>query len=355
MSIFMSMKGHTPWSFKRYLRLGLATCAVVLTSGALVGWQFVAPAGKAGPLVPFRITPGEGVHQVSDNLYAQHLVRSQFWFETWVWLTGTEGKFQAGEYYLPPQVNTINLVRLLTGAAEPTNEVTLTLIEGWRFTQMADYLKGEQFTGSSAFRELVATPKRFTPLLQHSGVTTLQPGLAPPTLEGYLFPDTYRLFRTATAEDLVLKMLMTFVQRFDPTWGTELGRRGITLSQAVTMASIVEREVKTDEDRAMVADIFWRRLKAGQGLEADSTINYITGKADPAVSAKDLNTTSPYNTYRYRGLPPGPISNPGVSALKATVYPKPNPYWYFLTTPGGEVIYSKTFAEHLRAKQRYIR
>jgi UPF0755 protein len=353
--IFSVHVQRTTWSFRSYLKLGLLLCAALVVAGAYVGWQFVAPAGKPGPLVSFRIAQGEGVHQVSDNLAAAKLVHSQFWFETWVWLTGTEGEFQKGEYYLPPEVNSINLVRLLTGMAQPANEVALRFIEGWRIKQMGDYVASVNFSSSRAFTEVATTRAQFAPLVKESGLGQLLNGVTLTSLEGYLFPDTYRVFRDSAPSDLVLKMLTTFVQRFDPAWVKALAVKNKTVNQAVILASIVEREVKTDEDRAMVADIFWRRLEVGQGLEADSTINYITGKADPSVSAKDLATTSPNNTYRYRGLPPGPISNPSLSSLRAVVHPKANPYWYFLSTADGRVIYSKTFSDHVKAKQLYLR
>lgn len=175
------------------------------------------------------------------------------------------------------------------------------------------------------------------------------------SLEGYLFPDTYRVAKKTPVESLVQKMLRRFEQKFPTSWRDQLQAQGHSVYQVVILASIIEKEVPDDADRAKVADIFWRRLKIGQALQADSTINYLTGKATPSVSAADLAINSPYNTYRYRGLPPGPISNPGESALQAAVYPSSNQYWYFLTTPDGQVIYSKTYAQHVAAKQRYLK
>lgn len=105
----------------------------------------------------------------------------------------------------------------------------------------------------------------------------------------------------------------------------------------------------------MVADIFYKRLVKGMALQADSTVNYVSGKSVSQASADDLKIDSPYNTYRYKGLPPGPICNPGLSAILAAIYPTPNPYWYFLTTPDGKVIYSKTHDEHVAAKAKYYK
>jgi len=120
------------------------------------------------------------------------------------------------------------------------------------------------------------------------------------------------------------------------------------------MASVIEREVRSEEDRALVSDIFWKRVEAGRGLEADSTVNYITGHSKPSVSYEETRIDHPWNTYKYRGLPPGPIGNPSLSSLIAAIRPKANPYWYFLTDPQGKVYYGRTLEEH-SANRKYLR
>ncbi|MCH8049733.1 endolytic transglycosylase MltG [Patescibacteria group bacterium] len=129
----------------------------------------------------------------------------------------------------------------------------------------------------------------------------------------------------------------------------------LTMHEVITLASIVEREVRSAEDMANVADVFLKRLDIGMALQADSTVNYVTGKDTPAISLDDREIESPYNTYKYPGLPPGPISNPGVAALQAVVNPSSNPYLYFLTTPEGEVIYAQTHEGHVENKAQYLR
>jgi len=135
----------------------------------------------------------------------------------------------------------------------------------------------------------------------------------------------------------------------------EINRQKKTVHEILTLASILEKEVSTENDRKIVADIFYKRLEIGMALQADSTVNYASGKSVPRASGKDLETDSPYNTYKYKGLPPGPICNPSLSAIKAAIYPAKNDYWYFLTTPDGKVIYSKTHDEHVKAKAKYYR
>lgn len=342
-------------SFKHWLRLGLTIFLITLVIGLFIGWQFAAPVGGDRKTIPFTIVAGESVKIIGAELKKDNLVHSQYWFEVWVWLTRTEQKFIAGEYYLPQNTNIINLVSLLTGGIKPSNEVALRFIEGWTTRQMGEYLAQNGIFKIQDFNKIVNSPQSFKVVADELGSGVLKNIPSAASLEGYLFPDTYRQYRDSEPVDLIVKMLRNFKQKFSTNWQKDLARRGYTTHQAVILASIVEREVASDEDRAMVADIFWRRIEAGRGLEADSTINYITGKKTPSASAKDLAINSPYNTYRYRGLPPGPISNPGESALRAVVFPTANQYWYFLTTPAGKAIYSRTFEEHKKAKLQYLK
>jgi len=342
-------------SFKHWLKIGLSLVLVIFLIGLAVSWYLIVPVSSNSKLVKVNIVAGQGVKQISSSLKKAELIRSSNWFEFWVWLTGKEKSLVAGEYYLPQNINLINLVNMIAGGVTPSSEVTIRFPEGWTLVQMGEYLEKNGIVSSKDFTRSATSPNIFSKFLPEALKKDLFNGSIPASLEGYLFPDTYRVYRDVTSFDLIRKLLSNFDKKFKPDWLTELNQRSISLKQAVILASIVEREVTGSTDRKIVADIFWRRLQAGRGLEADSTINYITGKNTPAVSGKDLSVDSPYNTYRYRGLPPGPISNPGESALEAVVYPQPNAYWYFLTTPEGKVIYSKTFDEHKIAKQKFLK
>ncbi|MBI5466476.1 MAG: endolytic transglycosylase MltG [Candidatus Kerfeldbacteria bacterium] len=342
-------------SFRLWFRTGLVIISAVVLLSVFLIWQLVVPVGRGDQVKSFVISSGQSVKEIELNLRAANFIRSGFWFEIWVWFTGTEKRFVAGEYRLSAGTNLINLVRWLTGAAPPSSEITVTLVEGWTRQQMADYLSRVGFNDAVNFLTLTGSIGSMSGALQEIDAKLFASKPAAASLEGYLFPDTYRLYHDAESLDLVTKMLINFKRKFSPLWLEAGSRQGHSVHAIVTLASIVEREVSSAQDRALVADIFWRRLKVGRGLEADSTINYITGKKTPAVSVDDLKLNSPYNTYRYRGLPPGPISNPGESALRAVMQPTPNQYWYFLTTKDGQVIYSKTFEEHKAVKQKYLR
>lgn len=331
------------------LKLGVISLVFLLVIFVFTLWQLFSVVNNQSQVI--NIPSGASAKQVGQILKSNNLIRSEFWFEVWVRLSGNQKSFVVGEYLIEPKQSLVSLISYLTGSAKPSNEVVVKIIEGWSLREVGEYLKINKIL-SDDFTKFVKNEKLFNNLASKELKELLGNNL-PTTLEGYLFPDTYRLYKNSSSADLLKKMLNNFVNKFDNAWVGELQKNNHTVNEAVILASIVEREVRGDSDRAMVADIFWRRLKIGMALQADSTINYITGKNTPRALLKDLEINSPYNTYKWRGLPPGPISNPSSSSIKATVYPTSNDFWYFLTTPEGQVIYSKTFADHVKAKRKY--
>jgi len=175
------------------------------------------------------------------------------------------------------------------------------------------------------------------------------------SLEGYLFPNTHFISAETTEEDLVRKLLQDFDVKLSSDLRNEIASQGKTIFETVTLASIIEREVPQDKDKKMIADVFRKRLAIGMALQSDATVNFVTGKNKAQPSLADLAIDSPYNTYKYRGLPPGPISSPGLASIKAVIYPTPNQYYYFLTTlDEGEVIYGVSYEDHLANKAKYL-
>lgn len=169
------------------------------------------------------------------------------------------------------------------------------------------------------------------------------------TLEVYLFPDTYTFTYDMTPEDIVEMFLMTFSARVDEQMREEIRAQGKTLHEVVTLASIVEGEVRTQEDRRLVADLFWRRLENDMLLQSDVTVAYALGTNKIQHSVEETQTDSPYNTYVYKGLPPGPVSNPSLDAMQAVMYPLENPFVFFLSNPQtGQTVFAQTYEEHLK-------
>ncbi|MBI4262164.1 endolytic transglycosylase MltG [Candidatus Uhrbacteria bacterium] len=230
----------------------------------------------------------------------------------------------------------------------PSIEQTITTIEGWTVEEIAEYLRDAIGMPVTAFEKAAFAYPKSPAGKSFFGGGRIQ------SVEGYLFPDTYRVYKKATALDVVEKMLANFDARVTADIRAKIRAQRLTLHEGVTLASIIEQEVATPEDRRVVADIFLKRLKAGIALQADSTVNYITKKGMSRATIVDTKIDSPYNTYRYRGLPPGPISNPGLDAILAVAEPTLSPYLYFLTTEDGRVIYARDFEEHKQNRQRYL-
>lgn len=342
-------------SFKKWFRLGLIVVLIFFVMGLFVIWQFAVPASGSPELKHLSVTSGQSVKEIGRNMKDIGLIRSQWWFETWVWLTGLEKKFVAGEYNLPSNANIINLTTMLSGGIKPTNELKVTLIEGWSNADVVKYLDKSDFNASDSFTAALINKELLNTIVATYPESLKKAILSAPNLEGYMFPDTYRVRRNKLATDLLKKSLDNFYDKFQDEWFDTLRAKNRSVSEAVVMASIIEKEVRTDPDRALVSDIFWRRIQKGMPLQADSTVNYVTGKSTPSASYDDVQIDSKYNTYKNKGLPPGPICNPGYAALRAAVNPAANDYWYFLTTPEGKIIYSKTFNEHVANKVKYLK
>jgi UPF0755 protein len=256
----------------------------------------------------------------------------------------------------------------------------ITIIEGWSNTEIQKYLERQLGISSTQFKEANQS-------FSSDEFSFLASKPVKASLEGFLFPDTYLVFPDSTAEEVFTKMLENFGKKLVKAQG-ELqpnssgrftiesypglvinGKPGISLYELIILASIIEGETgrdvsagnldsrqRLDAERKVVAGIFYNRLLIGQALQSDATVNYATGKSEAAPSLTDTQTPSLYNTYLHAGLPPGPIANPSLSSLIAVFSPVKTEYYYFLhKQPSGEVVYSKTFAEHTINKQKYLK
>jgi UPF0755 protein len=173
-------------------------------------------------------------------------------------------------------------------------------------------------------------------------------------LEGYLFPDTYYFPLDVSGEEVVRIMHENFEKKIAP-YLKEIEKSGKSLKDIIIMASLIEKEVKTKEEKELVSGILWKRLKAGIPLQVDATITYITGKKTTKIPLEDLKIDSPYNTYKYKGLPPAPICNPGLESILAALYPKESDYWYYLSKPDGKTLFFKDYEEFIVAKAKYLK
>jgi UPF0755 protein len=351
--------GHRPRRRVRRVLLVVGGLLIILMTAV---WAYGHYSQPGEPTTDqFVIEPGEGVASITARLQAVGVVRSGWLFRQALKETGLAGQLQPGTYDLTGLTTYEAVAERLTTGGLPKNEFQVRLLEGWNLDQVTAALAAAGFQPTDEFTALVGQRRQGYSRSQPEPdwldqYAFLRAKPAGQSLEGYLFPDTYRLFRDASAETVVKRLLDNFDRRLEQAGlHQQIAASGRDYHEIVTLASIVEREVRDLEDRRLVADLFWRRLEIGMGLQADSTVNYITDKGLAAVGADDLALDSPYNTYKYRGLPPGPISNPSLTSLQAVVDPLPNEYWYFLTDPAGTVYYARDFEEHKRNKARYLR
>jgi len=340
----------------------IAIISAVVAVGYFVNQFFFISSADWEEDQVFNIEFGEGVNQISYNLKDRGLINNMFIFETYVWLIGSGGNFKAGNFSLSPGMSMMSITSILT-LSGVESDVEVTILEGWTNREIGEYLESIGITtveewyavvGDPAL-DLSASPGAREPVDFSAEFDFLADKPASVSLEGYLFPDTYRVFADATAEDIARRMLDNFSKKFSLELRRAAANQGKTIFEVVTMASVIEREARTSDSRRMVSDIFWRRLDIGMPLQACSTVNYITGKSDPAVTLVDRDIESPFNTYQNAGLPLGPIANPSLDSIQAALEPTANDYLYFLTTPEGEMIYSATNDEHVANKQKYLK
>lgn len=175
------------------------------------------------------------------------------------------------------------------------------------------------------------------------------------SLEGFLFPDTYRFDKNASSREIIQKILANFDKKLNPELREEIKNQKKSVYEIITAASLIEEEGKSKEDREIISGVLWKRLEVGMPLQVDATINYITGKNIFKISIEETKIKSPYNTYLNKGLPKGPISNPGLESIKTAIYPKKTDYWYYLSTLDGKTIFSKNLEEHNIAKAKYLK
>ncbi|MDQ5938795.1 MAG: Endolytic murein transglycosylase [Patescibacteria group bacterium] len=316
---------------------------VLLGTGAV----YLLLSGNNQPVATFVVKNGQGVNEISKNLYDQKLIKNKFVFETWLWLLKSENRVVAGIHDLPADVSIFQLTRNLMRLPSNT-QASILIPEGYDRNMIAKVLDKNGLSGQDF---LSATEDKKDWQEKYSFLSDAPKNA---TLEGYLFPDTYFTDRYTTVDDFIKKTLSNFDKKLTAELRAEIKRQNKSIYEVLILASIIEREVPDDHDKKMIADIFIKRMRDGMRLESDATINFITGKGVTQPTYADLELDSPYNTYRNDGLPPGPIANPGIASIEAALYPTSNNYYFFLTTKEGEVIYGRNYEEHLQNKAKHL-
>jgi len=318
--------------------------------------ELAGPAGRGASPVAFTIAPGQGAAAIADNLRAAGLLNNSELFLNYLSYYGLDGGLVAGEYRLDPQATIPELAEALGSGRSRTLE--LSFLPGWRSEEMANYLSvvGAAQIDAEAFQQVVSARRGLSGT--YGFLSSLPDGAS---LEGYLFPDRYTIAGDTTAAALVDLMLARFDQQVTPAMRQAYGTLGLSLRDAVILASIIEREAALAEEKPLMAAVFLNRLAAGMPLQADPTVQYALGFVEGTwwkspLSAEDLQVNSPYNTYLAPALPPGPISNPGLASLLAVANPANVDYLFFVldcaaATPGAHA-FSVTYDEHLANIER---
>lgn len=325
----------------------IAVAVIALAAAAVVVYGFSAPMSRDAQRMEVVIAEGATVASIADDLEEKKLIRSPFFFTLYANITGKTAQLQAGTYAISSGDSIKYIVNQLSDGEGSNTDVKITIIEGWKKNDIRGYLKAQGLDVSDF--DMVTAETSLIP-----AGSLLRGGLPKDaTLEGYLFPDTYFVYRNSSTQDIVEKMIGNFEQRLTPDTQKKIKNQDRSFYDVLTLASIVEKEVSGSQDRRIAAGIFLKRLDDQYPLESDATVNYVTGKKTTRPSGDDLQTQSAYNTYQHVGLPPGPICNPSIDAIEAVLDAAPTEYYFFLTTPTNETVFSKTFEEHLQNRATY--
>ncbi|MFH0987321.1 MAG: endolytic transglycosylase MltG [Patescibacteria group bacterium] len=326
------------------------------------------PFKSGGEESVFEIKEGEGIRDISQSLAKSGLIKNAPYFLFWSLKEGKQDKILPGLYCLSSSmsiVEVINKISLEENAIAP--HIKLTFPEGWQISQIEERLRAKNLLGLGAIFALKIEDF-------NEAYKFLSDASKGNNLEGYLFPDTYffdcqdpeifcdkgegeiKKCRKDDVKEIIFKFLDNFNEKLTDDLRMEIKKQKKSIFEIVTMASLLEKEVRTREDKELVAGILWKRLEEGIPLQVDATINYILGGKSTVISIENTKIDSPYNTYKYRGLPSGPISNPGLESIEAAVSPEESDYYYYLSDPKtGKTVFSKSFEEHNQSKQKYLR
>jgi len=321
---------------------------LLLSAGLMVGggiWSVAAPVGQSAPVLVV-VEPGEKASQVALSLQDNGLIRNANTFLAAAYLTGKWKCIQAGRHELDSSMSALDIMDALCRGSR-TAWRWLTIPEGYDLRQVADKIEQEGLGDAGDFQQAASEPWAF-----EAGFP-----LPADSLEGYLFPDTYRVDVGETAPDIIGQML----RRFDEVvWKGLFDRKaqynGRSMRDILILASLVEWEAQKANERAAIAGVLLNRLRRGQKLECDATVQYALGdRRKSRLTFEDLAVESEYNTYLHEGLPPRPICNPGEASIRAVLNPAKVPYLYYVARPDGSHVFSTTFREHQAAVARVRR
>jgi UPF0755 protein len=311
--------------------IGIMMGIIIILISFFYFFQFRAP-GMFPSQGEVSVGNGKSLSEIASELKAKHVIRSTFWFTNFVILLKHERQIVGGGYYFDAPLNVYQVARRITSGAFNAKQVKTTIPEGSTIFDISEIVKKNYPNFDTDQFISLARAK-----------------------EGYLFPDTYYFGADIRPQHVIEIMTTTFDKKMkQPEVEAAIGAFGKTQEEVITMASILEGEARQTKTRQIVAGILWKRIRLGIPLQVDAAFRYVNGKTTEELTLDDLKIDSPYNTYVYKGLPPTPISSPGLDSIMAAVTPIKTDYLYFLTDKNGKMHYARTLDEHIENRQNYL-
>ncbi|MGL4912520.1 MAG: endolytic transglycosylase MltG [Romboutsia sp.] len=293
------------------------------------------------------ISSGSTVSKISEILYENELIKNKALFKIVVKFSDKAQQLKAGKYLLNQTYSNNDIINLLASGKIYQDGIKITIPEGSTSNEIIDILVSKKLGSRENYEKLIQNPKEFYndfSYLKEDDITSL---------EGFLYPETYYFSEKLSEKDVLSNMLLAFNRIYSDKFKEKQKELKMTLQQVVNLASIVEKEAVVDVDRPTIASVFYNRLKIDMPLQSDATIQYIFPERKKIVTYNDLKIDSPYNSYKNKGLPPTPISNPGIKSIEGTLYPDDTEYIYFVATMEGKNNYSVDYEQHLKFVKEY--
>jgi UPF0755 protein len=327
----------------------LAVIIFMLLVLALLFFKINDLAKAVSPIsqeINITISPGSSNQQIAKKLAENKLIKSEIAFLLYSKYLGYDKSLKAGNYILDSAWSLPEILEVLSKGQ--VQSITFTIPEGFTVKQIANRLASQGIINEEKFLSLVNSPDISIPVSIESENVEYR-------LEGYLFPDTYRVTNEMSELDIINMMLNRFFEVYDKDLRDRARQKGLSDHEIITIASMIEKEAKFDEDRALIASVIYNRLEIGMPLQIDATVQFALDIHKGRISYEDLEVESYYNTYKHLGLPPGPISSPGKASIYAALHPAETDFFYYLAKSDGTHVFNKTFAEHKADKQKYIK
>ncbi len=311
----------------------------ILGFGVIIGWTLAQPVSSKGDAILVTIQSGTPAKRIAEDLEKQNLIKNAVVFRFVAKIQGLENSLQAGEYALSPAMSIRQILTMMSQGQTAYQQITIP--EGYTVDQIAELLAEKKMASPTKFKALA---KNFAPFPYMTANPNTQY-----SVEGFLFPDTYRLARGTSEEALLTMMVKQFDANLTSDYRQRADELGLSIREVIIMASLVEKEAKLSEEQPIIAGVFANRVKQNMPLQSCATIQYILGYPKAELTIQDTQIASPYNTYQNMGLPPGPIANPGAAAIKAVLFSAKTDYLYFVADKQGKHHFSSTYEGHLTA------